>query len=81
MNLIDALPKDIFGEITNSRRAKDGEGNIYPGIVDPLWLADVFADYIDLPVPLTEAQFMALVGFLGSNWPDKCKIFRNQGEI
>jgi hypothetical protein len=79
MTLLEALPK-VANNIEIPIGAKAGE-DVYPGLVDPDWLSKVFADFVNKEVPLSDADYQALLDISSPNWKLNWQEFRKQGII
>lgn len=80
MTLMDVLPKNNNGQVEIPIGAKTGE-NVYPGTVDPDWLSQVFADFVNKEVPLSDVDYQALLNASTPNWKLNWEEFRRQGII
>lgn len=80
MTLFEALPKSD-NQIVIPIGGVSTQGEACPGIVDPNWLSQAFAKFINLNVPLSEADYQALLDASSENWKLNWQEFRKQGII
>ena len=79
MVLYDNLPKD-GALVVIPIGMKQGE-HYEPGYVDPTWLSQAFADFINKEVPLSETEYQALLDASTDLWKLNWQEFRKQGLI
>ncbi len=84
MTVLEVLPKDEYGRVIIPIAAIDGQGNEIEGIVDVAWLCNVdnpLAVHLSKAVPLSQADYQALLDASTPNWKLNWARFRQQGLI
>jgi|GEM_PF-2742088 len=81
MRLMEALPHDWENMIEIPVAAVGPDGTQYPGTTSEAYLRTAFAQFVDLPVPLSEADYQALLAASTHNWQLNWRAFREQGII